>query len=192
MDDIFMATVLSDPLACQHVFRFYTGTMVSQLLQRGIDYADLPDQVMIYISDTDIWHRNRTIYEFQMTEIYDSFQINDGLREIFVNTAVDDGSAIAQLMQYFTTTDPYDMTQGALSQKVNYYKVEQEGVRFMKSLSQQIYEDGHSTGRAEGMAKLSLKYMEKHACSLDTALDDLDIELEDRPIIIAFVNKERL
>lgn len=95
-------------------------------------------------------------------------------------------------MQYFTTTDPYDMTQGALSQKVNYYKVEQEGVRFMKSLSQQIYEDGHSTGRAEGMAKLSLKYMEKHACSLDTALDELDIELEDRPVIIAFVNKERL
>ncbi|MBQ7051005.1 MAG: PD-(D/E)XK nuclease family transposase [Firmicutes bacterium] len=250
MDDIFMSTVLSDPLACQHVLRiiwqepalivrevtvqktmpqlygksprldvtaempdgriinievqqqpevhygrrlrFYTGTMVSQLLQRGIDYADLPDQVMIYISDTDIWHRNRTIYEFQMTEIYDSFQINDGLREIFVNTTVDDGSAIAQLMQYFTTTDPYDMTQGALSQKVNYYKVEQEGVRFMKSLSQQIYEDGHSNGRAEGMAKLSLKYMEKHACSLDTALDDLDIELEDRPVIIAFINKERL
>ena len=254
MDDIFMSTVLSDPLACQHVLRiilqepalivrevtvqktmpqlygksprldvtaempdgriinievqqqpevhygrrlrFYTGTMVSQLLQRGIDYADLPDQVMIYISDTDMWHRNRTIYEFQMTEIYDSFQINDGLREIFVNTVVDDGSAIAQLMQYFTTADPYDMTQGALSQQVNYYKVEQEGLRFMKSLSQQIYEDGHSsglvTGRAEGMAKLSLKYMKKHACSLDTALDDLDIELEDRPGIIAFVNKERL
>ena len=42
------------------------------------------------------------------------------------------------------------------------------------------------------MAKLSLKYMKKHACSLDTALDDLDIELEDRPGIIAFVNKERL
>ncbi len=230
MDDIFMSTVLSDPLACQHVLRiilqepalivrevivqktmpqlygksprldvnaempdgriinievqqqpevhygrrlrFYTGTMVSQLLQRGIDYADLPDQVMIYISDTDIWHRNRTIYEFQMTEIYDNFQINDGLREIFVNTSVDDGSAIAQLMQYFTTADPNDMTQGALSQQVNYYKAEQKGVRFMQSLSQQIY--------AEGRAETVLTYMQKTNCDLTTALNFFEIQDVDR------------
>lgn len=53
--------------------RFYSGTLVSHLVQRGIDYEELPDQVMIYIGDTDIWKRGRTIYEFQMTEIHVAF-----------------------------------------------------------------------------------------------------------------------
>ena len=122
--------------------RFYTGTMVSHLLQKGVDYDQLPDQVMIYIGTTDIWKQGRSIYEFQMTEIHAYFQIGDGLREIFVNTAVKDGSAISQLMQYFTTADPYDVSQGELSKQVNYYKVAKEGVRIMKSLSQQIFEEG--------------------------------------------------
>ena len=156
--------------------RFYTGTMVTHLLQRGIDYDELPDQIMIYIGDTDIWKHGRTIYEFQMTEIHVAFQIGDGLREIFVNTAVNDGSAIAELMHYFTTADPYDMTQGALSKQVNYYKVEQEGVRFMRSLSQQIYTDG----RTEGFAKTVLTYMQKTNCDLKTALNFFEIQDTDR------------
>ena len=38
--------------------------------------------------------------------------------------------------------DPYDVSQGELSKQVNYYKVAKEGVRIMKSLSQQIFEEG--------------------------------------------------
>ncbi len=172
---------------CGKRLRFYTGTMVTHLLQRGIDYDELPDQIMIYIGDTDIWGHGRTIYEFQMTEIHVAFQIGDGLREIFVNTAVNDGSAIAQLMQYFTTADPNDMTQGALSKQVNFYKVKQEGLRFMRSLSQQIYDEGHTNC----MTELILKYMKNHNCTLDAALNALDIDPKDRPSIIAFVCPER-
>ncbi len=171
--------------------RFYSGTMVSHLLQQGMDYDELPDQIMIYIGDTDIWKHGRTIYEFQMTEIHVVFPINDGLREIFVNTEVNDGTAIAQLMHYFTTADPYDMSQGDLSQKVNYYKVSQEGKRFMKSLSQQIYEDGHSSGHAEGLmtgqSKLVLTYMRKNNCELEAALNFFDIDETERLDIEKFV-----
>lgn len=200
MDDLFMSTVLTDPLACQHVLRillqepdlivqevvvqktmpqlygksprldvtaettngclmnievqqqeepdygrrlrFYTGTMVSKLLERGQDYNRLPDQIMIYISSSDIWHRGRTIYEFQMMEIQDAFPADDGLRQIYVNTEIHDGSAIAQLMAYFKTADPLDMSQGDLAKRVHFYKVEQEGVRFMSSLSQRLYDLG--------------------------------------------------
>lgn len=237
MDDIFMSTVLSDPLACQHVLRiilqepqlivrevtsqktmpqlygksprldvtaevpdgriinievqqqiethygrrlrFYTGTMVSTLLMRGVNYDKLPDQIMIYIGNTDIWNRGRTIYEFQMTEIHDGFPLNDGLREIFVNTAVNDGSAIAQLMQYFTTADPYDMTQGALSQQVNFYKVAQEGKRIMKSLSQQIYSEGRTEGQAYSVHALMLH----QNYDTKTAMDILNIQDSDRDAV---------
>jgi len=167
--------------------RFYSGTMVSHLLLQGMNYDELPDQIMIYIGDTDIWKHGRTIYEFQMTEIHVVFPINDGLREIFVNTAVNDGTAIAQLMHYFTTADPYDMSQGDLSQKVNYYKVSQEGKRFMKSLSQQIYEDGRAEGNATGQGKSILTYMRKNNCELEAALKFFDIDETERLDIEKFV-----
>lgn len=152
-----------------------------------MDYDELPDQIMIYIGDTDIWKYGRTIYEFQMIEIHVVFPINDGLREIFVNTEVNDGTAIAQLMHYFTTADPYDMSQGDLSQKVNYYKVSQEGKKFMKSLSQQIYEDGRSEGNATGQGKSILTYMRKNNCELEAALKFFDIDETERRDIEKFV-----
>lgn len=37
-----------------------------------------------------------------------------------VNAEVDDGSEIAKLMKYFKISDPYDMSQGALSKRVHY------------------------------------------------------------------------
>lgn len=42
--------------------------MVSQLLNRGDDYNKLPDQIMIYISSSDIWKKGLVLYEFEMTE----------------------------------------------------------------------------------------------------------------------------
>ncbi len=140
---------------------------------------------MIYIGDTDIWKRGRTIYEFQMTEIHVAFQIEDGLREIFVNTAINDGSAITELMQYFTTADPYDMTHGALSKQVNFYKVEQEGVRFMKSLSQQIYDEG----RTEALANSVYALMQHQECDENTAMDILNIHQDNRYAIIELLKK---
>jgi len=83
------------------------------------------------------------------------------------NTAVHDGSAIAELMQYFTTADPYDMSHGALSKQVNFYKVEQEGVRFMKSLSQQIYEEGRVEGQAQIQREVTFRMAAQgHAISV--------------------------
>ena len=127
-----------------------------------------------------------------MTEIHVAFQIEDGLREIFVNTAVNDGSAIAQLMHYFTTADPYDMSQGDLSYQVNYYKVSQEGKRFMKSLSQQIYNDGHSDGLTEGQANSVHALMLHQNYDSITAMDILNIQEKDRDAVLKLLEKKFL
>ncbi len=42
-----------------------------------------------------------------------------------MNAAVDDGSEIARMMQYFKTADPDDMSQGDLSSRVNFLKREE-------------------------------------------------------------------
>ena len=50
---------------------------------------------------------------------------DDGEYIFFVNAAVDDGSRIAKLMNYFKTADPDDDSEGELSKRVRYLKKEE-------------------------------------------------------------------
>ena len=53
---------------------------------------------------------------------------DDGEYIFFVNAAVDDGSRIAKLMNYFKTADPDDDSEGELSKRVRYLKKEEGGM----------------------------------------------------------------
>ncbi|MCD8074701.1 MAG: hypothetical protein LUF27_06665 [Lachnospiraceae bacterium] len=51
-------------------------------------------------------------------------KINYGSHVIYVNAEVDDGSEMAEMMKYFKTADPDDMSQGALSKRIQFLKRE--------------------------------------------------------------------
>ena len=57
----------------------------------------------------------------------------------------------------------------------------------MKSLSQQIYEDGRAEGNATGQGKSILTYMRKNNCELEAALKFFDIDETERLDIEKFV-----
>ena len=74
-----------------------------------------------------------------------------GLHVIYVNAEVDDGSETAALMRYFKTSDPDDNSQGALSERVHFLKCEEEGIKTMCGITEEIYEIGKKEGREEGL-----------------------------------------
>jgi len=107
--------------------RFYGAMVDSEYLMKGSGYEELPDVYIFYISETDIWGLGHMEYpvkkKFDNTEI----EYEDGLHIIYINAAVDDGSEKAELMKYFRTTDPDDMSQGELSKRIHYLKSEDGG-----------------------------------------------------------------
>ena len=130
--------------------RFYGSMIDSSYLEKGTTYADLPEVYIFYLSQTDIWRKKRTIYRvkkcFEDTEIpYD-----DGLHVVYVNAAIDDGSKIADMMQYFKTSDPNDRTHGELSKRVHYLKRAEGGFREMCEVSEKIFNEGIEEGFARG------------------------------------------
>ena len=130
--------------------RFYGSMIDSSYLEKGTTYADLPEVYIFYLSQTDIWRKKRTVYlvekHFKDTDIlYD-----DGLHIIYVNAAIDDGSEIADMMQYFKTSDPNDLTHGELSKRVHYLKRAEGGFSEMCEVSEKIFNEGKAEGRAEG------------------------------------------
>lgn len=57
--------------------------------------------MIIFISKFDTFHENRTIYHVDRVINETGTVVENGTHEIYVNTAIDDKSDIAELMQYF-------------------------------------------------------------------------------------------
>lgn len=126
--------------------RFYGSMIDSEYLQKGKTYSEMPDVHIIYISETDLWNAGRTTYLvkkfFEGTDV----SYDDGLYIRYVNAAVDDGSDIARLMEYFKTTDPEDASQGDLSKRVHLLKCEKGGWDEMCEVSEKWYKEGEARG----------------------------------------------
>ena len=130
--------------------RFYGAMIDSEYLEKGADYAQMPEVYLIYISETDLWREGRASYWLDKGLRGSKAPYDDGQHTLYVNAAAQDGSAAAALMQYFKTADPEDRRYGALSERVHYLKCEEGGKREMCEISEQIFMEGKVEGRAEG------------------------------------------
>ena len=129
--------------------RFYGAMIDSSYLEKGTTYADLPEVYIFYLSETDIWQEGHTIYEVEKHFKNTKIPYDDGLHIVYVNAAIDDGSKIAAMMQYFKASDPEDQTQGELSKRVRYLKSEEGGRSEMCEVSEEIFQEGKEEGREE-------------------------------------------
>lgn len=122
--------------------RYYGSMIDKSVLDKGAEHDELPDVYIIYISETDLWHAGETVYPVNKTLGKAGLPYDDGNYVVFVNAAVDDGSEVAQMMQYFKKADPDDMSQGDLSKRVHYLKCEKGGYKEMCEVAEKIYEQG--------------------------------------------------
>ena len=165
--------------------RFYGSMVDSEYLMKGKTYRELPDVYLLYISETDLWKQGHLEYPVEKRFKNTRLAYEDGLHIIYINAAIDDGSAKAKLMKYFRTADPNDMSQGELSKWVHYLKCEEGGQEIMCEVSERIYsmgleegiaegrEEGREEGRAEGIEEGQLTA--KHQTALNMSGKGYDI-----------------
>ena len=111
--------------------RYNMACMDTLSIDKGTDYRKLPDLYVIFISAFDIFKEQETIYHVQRTIKKSGTFIENGTHEIYVNTKIDDGSDIAQLMQYFKNSTGIHPLFQKLSSRIHYYKETPEGVNTM-------------------------------------------------------------
>ena len=140
----------------------YNGSLMdAEFLAKGMNYEDLPDRIHFYISENDIWHCGKAIYPVGKTLGDTGIPYDDGEYIFFVNAAVDDGSRIAKLMNYFKTADPDDDSEGELSKRVRYLKKEEGGMDIMCEVSDRIMERGRKFGEEQLLHKQVQKKLAK-------------------------------
>lgn len=89
--------------------RFYQGLIDTPILKSGrhIKYRQLPSTVIIFITQEDIFKRDRAMYTFveKCKEIED-LELDDGTKKIFLNMSSKNGSQeLVSLLQYMKNTD---------------------------------------------------------------------------------------
>ena len=111
--------------------RFHLANMDTTLVEKGTPYYQLPDLYAVFISELDPFQQNCTIYHIHRAITETGALVENGVHEIYANTAVNDGTDIAQLLQYFKQTTAANAKFPRLVERVAYFKEQQEGVLIM-------------------------------------------------------------
>ena len=80
--------------------------------------------------------------------------VENGTHEVYVNTAFNDGSDIAELMQYFVNSSGYHDKFKAVCNRVNYLKEVNEGVNSMSSVIEEYAQERANNERKNLAVKL--------------------------------------
>lgn len=107
--------------------RFNSSNIDTTFTEKGLDYKDFPDIYVIFISKFDMFQEGKTTYHLETIIKETGTSVDDGIHRLFVNCAVNDGSDIAELMQYFKNSTGKNNKFPKLSDRVYYFKESKEG-----------------------------------------------------------------
>ena len=68
----------------------------------------MPNVIGIFISKFDMFKKGKTIYHVDRTVRETGDVVDNGLQEIYVNTKIDDGSDLAELMKIYKERSVFD------------------------------------------------------------------------------------
>lgn len=108
--------------------RYNTSCITANITEPGEKFEKVPDVYMIYITNFDIFKGKKTVYHVDSIIRETGEMVENGLHEIYVNTKVDDGSTIAELMKCFKQTEVNHKKFPRLSERIKYFKQDEEGV----------------------------------------------------------------
>ena len=111
--------------------RYHSGLMDMNTLNPGQDFDELPESYVIFITRDDILGYGLPIYHIdkQIKEVGESFQ--DEAHIIYVNSKIQDNTALGKLMHDFSCKKAENMYYKVLADRVRYFKENKEGVAIM-------------------------------------------------------------
>ncbi|MDO4313032.1 MAG: Rpn family recombination-promoting nuclease/putative transposase [Eubacteriales bacterium] len=88
--------------------RYNASCITANITSPGEKFGNVPDVVVIYISEFDMFHGGKAVYHVNRIVQETGKAVYNGMTEIYINTRIDDGSDIAKLMKIYTEKDAYD------------------------------------------------------------------------------------
>ena len=122
---------------------------------KGMDFDELPDIYVIFITEHDYYGRSKPIYRVRRTVEDDNSLYGDGSNILYVNGQYRDDTDIGKLMHDFCCSDPDDMLIPMLAERTRYLKTDEKEVKHMCEQMERIENKGVAKGeynKAKDMA----------------------------------------
>ncbi|MCH5337255.1 MAG: hypothetical protein J1E03_00605 [Acetatifactor sp.] len=145
----------------QRRVRYNSSNIDTMYTEKGLDFKEIPNLCMIYLSKADFLRGGKCLYHIDRTVRGSAQVVENGVKEIYVNARVNDGSKVAQLMQYMKNTRGENPLFPKLSARVRYLKEEQKGVEQMCEAVEKYAQE-----KAEEAAKEAAKEVAKSSAIL--------------------------
>lgn len=149
----------------QRRVRYNSSNIDTMYTEKGLDFKEIPNLCMIYLSKADFLRGGKCLYHVDRTVREASRAVENGVRESYVNARVDDGSKASQLMQYMRDTRGDNPMFPRLSARVRYLKEEKKGVEQMCEAVEK-----YAREKAQEAAKKAAKEAAKAAAKTSAAL----------------------
>ena len=168
--------------------RYNAAGMTWKEAEKGTRFKDLPDVCVVYITEHDFLHGGRTVYHVDKILRENGSIIDDGSSVIYVNTAVNDGSAISDLMRCFMQKTVNDPRFPRLSERVHQYKNTEKGAAEMCEELERYIDDYIDEITAELQASNSEK--DKAISEKDRTISENNKIISENSKIISEKDKE--
>ena len=131
--------------------RYNASVLTANVTEAGKQFEFVPDVCIIFISAFDLFKGNLPLYHVIKIVKETGQVIDDGLTEIYVNAAVDDGSKLARLMKVFTKNDAYDEADFPVTSEIKArFKKDEGGSIKMDETLQRWRDEWISEGEERG------------------------------------------
>ena len=131
--------------------RYNASVLTANVTEAGKQFEFVPDICIIFISAFDLFKGNLPLYHVVKTVKETGQVIEDGLTEVYVNAAVDDGSKLAKLMKVFTKNDVYDEADFPVTSEIKArFKKDEGGTVKMDATLQKWMQESEEIGEKRG------------------------------------------
>ncbi len=158
--------------------RFNAASITVKDSDVGDKFDNVLELYIVYISEFDIFKEGQTIYHVEKVLRETGTVVDDGLHEIFVNTKIDDGSDISDLMSCFTKKEFYNAKFPKLSSRAKELKSTEGGGSAMSEVMEKLLAEGRAEGRAEGKKSQLIELVKEGLLQIDIAAQKAGMPVE--------------
>lgn len=120
-------------------------------MEPGEKYEKVPRVTVVYISEHDFLKGGKTIYHMDHVVRETGELVSDGYSVVFVNTAVDDGSDIADLMRCMLQKEVRSKKFPVFTKRMEFVKDMQGGLGAVCKVMEEYAAEKWEQGRLEGI-----------------------------------------
>lgn len=177
--------------------RYHSAGMDIEALGAGHDFAELPEQWVIFVMEEDPFGEGAGRYLLERADGGGGRRSVDCTHILYVNGQYRGNDALGSLMADFCQSDPSLIKHPGLHKRVEYLKKSGEGEHKMSRTVEEILADlraeameqGLEQGREEGTRSTRLEaaraMMEQLACTAQRALELLKVPEAEQPSYLA-------